>query len=118
MASENKYPKKYCHLHNCSNNKGANKDILLFRIPNEQPIRQQWLNVIRMNQKIDDDVNKNFSICEKHFQECEINRRINSRRKLAVTAVPTILPYKQSNDVEVNVEIAENDGKESTPINK
>lgn len=121
MATEIKYSKKYCHLQSCVNNKGASKETLLFRLPKEEPIRQQWLSAIRFNQNtIDENVNKNFSICENHFEESEINRAVKSRRNLAPNAVPSIFQSTQSDAVAMNVVTAENveSNTPSAAINK
>lgn len=82
---------RICNLISCPNNKGiSDKNVLVFRLPRDVNIREQWINLIKKVQQIDpSDINNNFGLCELHFAESQIRRQY-SRRKIVDDAIPII----------------------------
>lgn len=79
---------KYCYIQNCSNNRGIrDENTLVFRLPSKEPLRRKWIELIKATQNFDErGNNKNFYICENHFDKNEIKR--GKKNKLDGNAIP------------------------------
>ncbi|CAG9766874.1 unnamed protein product [Ceutorhynchus assimilis] len=78
---------KRCSVPDCSNSStegpGVNKEY--FDLPAEPQARKRWLNAILIEDGDD------LKICEDHFQETDVFRDKNNRKKLIINSVPSLL---------------------------